>query len=147
MFCIFSDGGDLKIKNLKVNFWPPPFFLQRVACFSESRWTTHRQTLQAARCNANISADTQKQALLCCMRPWTLWEAPKATDWSGTKSSKQSTEIKLSWYQSIDKKHFRVHVKIEGGLYSVPKKNEIQKSDTFSRGWSTLSSNGGFWKI
>jgi hypothetical protein len=31
---------------------------------------------------------------------------PKATNWSGIKNGKPSKEIRLSWYQLIDKKHF-----------------------------------------
>jgi hypothetical protein len=30
----------------------------------------------------------------------------KATDWSDTKNSKPSKEIKVSWHQAIDKKYF-----------------------------------------
>jgi hypothetical protein len=33
-------------------------------------------------------------------------KTPKATNWSGIKNGKPSKEIRLSWYQSIDKKHF-----------------------------------------
>jgi hypothetical protein len=40
----------------------------------------------------------------------------KAANWSGIKNNKSSKEIWLSWYQSIDKKHFQVHVKFEVGL-------------------------------
>jgi hypothetical protein len=48
-----------------------------VAYFSEPRWTTHRPIWQTTRHNAYLSNDTQKQALLCFMRPWTLREALK----------------------------------------------------------------------
>jgi hypothetical protein len=57
----------------------------------------------------------------------------KATDWSGVKSDKPSKEIKLSWYQSIYKNHFWVHVKFEVGL-SIPftrKLSSIKKWDFF----------------
>jgi hypothetical protein len=37
----------------------------------------------------------------------------KAPCWSGIKSGHSSKETRLSWYQSIDKKHIWVYVKFE----------------------------------
>jgi hypothetical protein len=37
----------------------------------------------------------------------------KVTQWSGVKNGKSSKKTKLSSYQSIDKNHFKVHVKFE----------------------------------
>jgi hypothetical protein len=84
----------------------------------------------------------------------------KATNWSGTKSSKPSKESKLSWYQSKDKKHFLVYVKFEVGLpilFTV--KTRSKKVRFFSvsvpffkwRGWkikeSELFENVNFWRF
>jgi hypothetical protein len=51
--------------------------LKRVAYFSEPRWTSRSQILQARQCNAYLSTDTQISAFWCCMQPWTLREVPK----------------------------------------------------------------------
>jgi hypothetical protein len=68
---------------------------------------------------------------------------PKATNWSGIKNGKSSKEIKLSWYQSIDKEHFWDYVKFEVGL-SIPftRKMGSKKLKLFPRSvlilkWST----------
>jgi hypothetical protein len=53
----------------------------------------------------------------------------KATDWSGTKSSELSKEIKPSWNQSLDKKHFWVHAKFECTLsipFTIKKRSKIK---------------------
>jgi hypothetical protein len=47
----------------------------------------------------------------------------KATDWSGIKKDNILKEIQLSWYQSIDKKHLWVHVKLMGGYLFLLQKN------------------------
>jgi hypothetical protein len=44
---------------------------------------------------------------------------PKAINWCGIKNGKPSNEIRLPWYQSIDKTHFWVYVKFERRL-SIP---------------------------
>jgi hypothetical protein len=122
---ISSNGGVWTIENANnLRMWTfHPYFFSK-SSFSEPRWTTHRQFLQASLWNAHLSTATQKQALLCCMRPWTLRKASqKVTNWSGIKNEKPSDEIKLSWYQSIDKKHFWVYVKFEVEKW-VPKKWE-----------------------
>jgi hypothetical protein len=62
---------------------------------------------------------------------------PKATHWSGIKNGKSSKKFRLSRYQSLDKKHFRVHVKFEVGLSilftrkRVPKKCELFENVNF----------------
>jgi hypothetical protein len=64
-----SNGGVGKQKKSEnMSFWPS---------FSELRWTVHRQILHSTHYHAYPSTDTQNQAILCCMRPWTLREAPK----------------------------------------------------------------------
>jgi hypothetical protein len=67
-----------KKSSKKVKLFPrsvlSAFFL-RVAYSSEARWTTHHQISQVAQCNPYLSTETQKQAFLFCMRPWTLREA------------------------------------------------------------------------
>jgi hypothetical protein len=45
------------------------FKLSEDVYLSKTRWTAHRQISQASRCNTYRLADTQEQALLCCMRP------------------------------------------------------------------------------
>jgi hypothetical protein len=57
----------------------------------------------------------------------------KATDWSGIKKDSLLKETRLSWYQSIDKKHFWIYVKFGGGL-SIP---------FTRRRWSVLFPYGG----
>jgi hypothetical protein len=58
MICPFSKWRGLKILNFfeNVNISPPLFF-KRAAYFSEPRWTTHHQILQAARFNAYLLTD------------------------------------------------------------------------------------------
>jgi hypothetical protein len=67
-----------------------------------------------------------------------------------TKSSKPSNEIKLSWYRSIDKKHFWVYTKFEVGL-SIPftRKMRSKKVKLFPRGWSQMAgfANYKIWEI
>jgi hypothetical protein len=50
------------------------------------------------------------------------------------KNGKSFKEIRLSRYQSIDKKHFCVHVKFEAGLSILfTRKMSSKKSKTFSK--------------
>jgi hypothetical protein len=58
----------------------------------------------------------------------------KATNWSGIKNGKSSKEIRLPWYQSINKEYFWVYVKFEVGS-SIPftKKLGSKKRETFSK--------------
>jgi hypothetical protein len=134
--CFSSTGWHQQCWSMYSKMWTflPVFFFWRVSYFSEPRWTTHRQILQATQRNAYLSTDTQKQALLCCMRPLTLREgSPKATNWSGIKNGKSSKEVKLSRYQSIDEKHFWVCVKFEVGLFILfTKKMSSKKVRLFS---------------
>jgi hypothetical protein len=59
----------------------------------------------------------------------------KATDWSGIKKANLLTETQLSWYQSIDKKHFWVYIIFDNGL-SIPFAGELRlkKRGAFSEG-------------
>jgi hypothetical protein len=54
---------------------------------------------------------------------------------SGTKKDNSSTEIRRSWYQSIDKKHIWVNVKF-GGRLSIPfrRKKRFKKVGLFLMG-------------
>jgi hypothetical protein len=49
----------------------------------------------------------------------TIRSLKKATDRSGIKNDNSSTTDRLSWYQSIDRKLFRLYVKFEGRM-SIP---------------------------
>jgi hypothetical protein len=66
----------------------------------------------------------------------------KATDWSGTKSSKPSKEIRLSWYQSIDKTTYESILNLKVGYLSRSQGVRLFQTDGL-----VLSSNGGDWKL
>jgi hypothetical protein len=85
--------------------------------------------------------------IISLIRPWTLREAPqKATNWNGIKNGKSSKKIKVSRYQSIDKKHFWVYGKFEVGL-SIPFTRKMSSKKVRLFPMSVFSSNGGLWKL
>jgi hypothetical protein len=53
----------------------------------------------------------------------------KATDWSGIKKANLLKKTQLSRHQSIDKKHFSIHVEIGGGL-SIPFARELKSKNS-----------------
>jgi hypothetical protein len=56
-------------------------------------------------------------------------------------------KTKISWYQSINKKHLQIHVEFDGGL-SIPiaRKWKSEKEGLFSKK-SVLFPNGGVFKM
>jgi hypothetical protein len=83
-----------------------------------------------------------KHFFVVCGRECSEKPPKKATNLSGIKNSKSFKEIRLSWYQSIDKTHFWLYVTFEAGS-SIPftRKMSSKKVRLFPR--SELPSNGG----
>jgi hypothetical protein len=61
------------------------------------------------------------------------------------KNGKSSKNIRLSWYQSIDKKHFYYYLKLEVDL-SIPFTRKMRSKNVRLFPRSVLSSKGGGWK-
>jgi hypothetical protein len=84
-----------------------------------------------------ISIECHPETSICIL--YTAVKATRSTlksDWlGGTKSCTPTKEIKLSWYQSIDKKYFWVYIKFDGGL-SIPfaRKMRPKKLRLFPKG-------------
>jgi hypothetical protein len=103
----FLNGGAWQIEKFEL-FWPfDVHYFYNVAYFSRPRWAAHRQNFKVNTMQC-ISLDWYPETSILML--YAAVNAPKcppkAANWSGIKNDKSSKKIRLSWYQSINKKHF-----------------------------------------
>jgi hypothetical protein len=144
--CIFFKWRDMKIKKIWTfengTLWPPFFWKSCLFLRTEMDNLPSIFTSNTMQC---ISIDwyLERRTFMLYATVKTPRSPQQATNWSGIKNGELSKKVRLSGYQSIDKKHILVHVKFEvGSSTSLTKKKNSKKVRLF-QGLSVSSSNGG----